>query len=364
MRIAVLITNDHKPSTFYSSFIRHATQTAFQQFCNKVNVFTSFKQLRSHQHEQDFIVVEETAATKGAFNLIEQTRLSSLVKKNKVEIIVNLMGRLTSIDKAKQILVLPCTSLSETKEKRINALLKKIQQQQQGIGSLIVCSQELQQHLINEWQIDESLITVISPFTTNAAEEISFDEREALKCTYADGEEYFLVKGITSEKRFIDLLKEFSKFKKWQQSRMKLVVMLNDEKLFEVCNKKLESYRYKIAVKLTREKAQQYALLLQGCYAVILDIEQINVFEEALHAFKNRAAVLLPTKIAELNFLKEACLLYSDTEPLCDKLIALYKDEALRSNMISTGITNYERHLMPDAVEKLWQVINTKAAAR
>jgi hypothetical protein len=116
----------------------------------------------------------------------------------------------------------------------------------------------------------------------------------------------------------------------------------------------LAGYKYIVAVKLIDESEDKEDKLIQASYAFIVDSTNTDVFFPAYTGFKNSVPVI--TNTSEGLSIK-AILLYNEQEELGDRLMALYKDEALRSNLIEEGKKEYRAQMMPDAEESLWRTI-------
>ncbi|HSK13255.1 MAG TPA: hypothetical protein VK907_08560 [Phnomibacter sp.] len=179
------------------------------------------------------------------------------------------------------------------------------------------------------------------------------------KHAFTDGKEYFLcADGWNDVQSATELLLHFSAFKKRMRSGMKLVLMGAGPEGKE-WPEKLSTYRYRNDVVVVPSPAKELACkLLAGAYALVQlpRATDVNRVMQALHA---GVPVLGPGTQVLGETAGDALLTCSDApgENLGQRLIQLYKDEAMRKEMMIKGRQKSLDHDPEAVAKKLWQGI-------
>lgn len=168
-----------------------------------------------------------------------------------------------------------------------------------------------------------------------------FEERQRVKEQYTGGREYFIYTGaIQPRKNLINLLKAFSQFKKRQRASWKLVLAgrlawKNDEFLTL-----LKTYKYRDDVVLTGYLPEDELVRLVGsAYALVYP----SLFEgfgvPVIEAMNCGVPPLTSAGTSMEEIGGEAALYFNPEDPadIADKLMLIYKDEHLRSELILKG---------------------------
>ncbi|MEP7318465.1 MAG: glycosyltransferase [Panacibacter sp.] len=205
--------------------------------------------------------------------------------------------------------------------------------------------------------------TILLPYTVSEAfKPLEWHDKLYIKSRFAENKEFFVaVLPGDDEKTFTELLKAFSKFKKWQQSSMQLILLPKEEGFSAAIEEKLDSYKYKDDVKLVNEAdkketadlmASAYALLhIAGSDADLLAVTAalqsatpvIAFYTESLYEYCGDAGIL----IKEPGY-----------EALGNELIQLYKNETLRGSMSEAAAKKSELFQQKKHAENLWQLLN------
>ena len=186
-----------------------------------------------------------------------------------------------------------------------------------------------------------------------------------IKATHADNNEYFLsILKDDDEENFMLLLRAFSKFKKWQQSSMKLLLLPKYEAFEKHIFEKLKTYKYREDVRLLEnlEETQlisvvasahsfvhissSFADLMVLSIALKCALPVITDKNEDVEEYCNNAAL----------FVKE-----SSVEFLGEALINLYKDENLHTQLKEAAEKQAVFLNREEYKTKLWQLIQTSA---
>jgi glycosyltransferase involved in cell wall biosynthesis len=149
---------------------------------------------------------------------------------------------------------------------------------------------------------------------------------------------YFLF--ITSSKevaQYISIMKAFSIFKKWQKSSLRLIILSTEKSAADLSS--LSSYKFREdVIVIKRRTSSSDSELYNGAYAII----SLSGHTAALCGLRSIASgVPLLTLDNEGNrsFFEDSCLYVKETESdLGQKMILVYKDESLRSELIQKGL--------------------------
>ena len=164
----------------------------------------------------------------------------------------------------------------------------------------------------------------------------AWEKRESLKQELTGGKEYFIVNAEdNSGKNIVNVLKAFSLFKKWQQSKMQLL-LVNPEDTPKI-NALLQTYKYRDDIKVISSATEpELATFIKAAMAYICFPENdITGYSTAVALQCNVPAITYDTGAVQETG-REA-VLYADpgnSEDIAGKMIKLYKDEKLRSRLI------------------------------
>ena len=156
-------------------------------------------------------------------------------------------------------------------------------------------------YAINDWASDflvkyykkynTKIKTAYLPTSTVA--HIDWVELAAAKNKLTEGAHYFLA--FQPLENFVDMLKEFSVFKKWQQTNMALVFIFENELAVWQANKLISGYTFKdsVIIKSIEELemswiAATYAITFNGTYfdkAILLNPNQPNFYIKRATAY-------------------------------------------------------------------------------
>lgn len=214
--------------------------------------------------------------------------------------------------------------------------------------------------IIERYKIPAGKIAVVHGAAGDHLLPLSWEEKEAVKNKYTAGREYFLAAGDTCTRdNLLTLLKAFSLFKKWQRSNMKLLVTGNLVLQHAGLAEKLKTYKYREDVVLAASPTEEASpLLTSAAYAVLhtgsLDGSGLAV----LDAMQCEVPVIAGnTAIPEIS--GEAALYTAPGDPdaLAKQMLALYKDENLRSRFIREGKERVRQFNWEQAAAACWQEI-------
>lgn len=217
---------------------------------------------------------------------------------------------------------------------------KKVFNKKNFIGALqnaeliIVPSEHYKTLLQNDFKLAESKIQVEKFQPSSYAKPLEWEEKQQIKEKYADGKDYF-VSIISAEKHeFINLLKAFTIFKKWQQSSMQLLIINSLETHTDFG--KLETYKHKSDVHLLNLNEEEKMKVLAAAYVCLHVVKH----ESVPFTITNAIFCETPVITSDLPVIKElageAALYTSPTnvDEISKNMITIYKDENLRKKQV------------------------------
>ena len=180
---------------------------------------------------------------------------------------------------------------------------------------------------------------VVSAWPSEVAAPLSTAEKEVVKQQYAAGKEYFLADVTPSdEDNITQLLKSFSLFKKRQLSNLQLILTgrkpLPESKL----SQRLETYKYRQDIHWC-EPADAEKQLTGAAYALLFPFERKTLGVPVLNAWKAEVPVIIEKNSGFREMAGEGVLVADKGDPasLAGHLMAVYKDEELRKDLIGKG---------------------------
>jgi glycosyltransferase involved in cell wall biosynthesis len=224
-------------------------------------------------------------------------------------------------------------------------------------NKLITLSTSVKEDLVTRRIVEDSKIQIIKPVVSSLFRPFNLEEKKWAKDAFTLGKEYFLFADDLSErKNVIGLLKAFSLFKKRQQTGFKLVIAGSVSPKFKSFHEKLANYKYREDVVFIPDPSiEDLASLMGGAYALIAPSRYEGVSYTVLRAIQAKTPMILGS-IKSMQEIADNAGLYFDlfsVQDLADKMMLLYKDETLRSKLISNGEMQQSKFSTAETVNKL-----------
>jgi len=188
-------------------------------------------------------------------------------------------------------------------------------------------------------------IKVISPKVNELLQPNDEDARDVVRYQYTQGDAYFLCTATLHEAaNIIPLLKGFSQFKKRTNSNMKLVLTGVKGEFSKGILQAIETYKYRNDLvfldKLTEADQRD---LFCSTYALVHPCRWERFGIPILNALKAGVAVLTAeeSSMSELAGMAGMFFNEEDGSEIGEKLIRVYNDEQMRSEMIGTGLLRF-----------------------
>ncbi len=219
---------------------------------------------------------------------------------------------------------------------------KWIKKQVTATETVFVLSEFTKEALIHFIPEAQNKAIVRAPKANSAYSQTDEDARDAIRYQNTGGDAYFIYKGpIHPAANIISLLKGFSIFKKRIGSNMKMVLCGPQGSYSADIMDSLEYYKYKNEVLLFPNSGPwEEQSLISSAYALVhtCPFERFGI--PVLHAMKAGVPVLTGENSSMSEFCGMAGMYFNAQEPedIGEKLIRIYNDEQMRSEMIGTGL--------------------------
>lgn len=346
-----------KPINGYALFVYHLLRFLTKQQSENDFIFVS-----DRPHAPEFFFDEEVRtiiAGPKINNRIQHKywydiKAPSLLKKYKADVFVSPAGYCSFNTRVPQCIMLPNLSflqpfstLSKTNLFFLKRHMRKVVEKAE---SIITFSNFSKTAILSNYPVEKEKLHVINNVAGDLFRCLDESEKTVVRAQYTGGKNYFIyADNVFPLKNLTNLLKAFSVFKKRQKTDWKLLLASSDrdKKFME----SLRSYKYRddiITVLLEDEK--QLAFLLGAAYGMVYPSSYQDQYIPLLQAMRSGIPVITSRGSAFEEIAGDAAL-YADVinqQELAEKMMLLYKDEALRSQLIEKGkgiaaVNNQER---------------------
>ncbi len=282
-------------------------------------------------------------------------KLPAILKRYKVDILINGSNPYNSKTKIPQILIVDPFDLQQANSKLNQSLHRS--------AGIVVLTNDSRQEVIQKYAISPQKIDVIPIAVDDVYRPIDFDQKEWIKNKYSQGIDYFLFAGpATLESNLIMLLKAFSHFKKWQKSAMRLLLVMDDiSRQSKSFLQSLQTYKYKDDVIILDNLSNgDLPLIYASAYVMICTFANMNALYSMLAAIKCSTPVIAVKNKITAEFFGETILSYEQPdqfEELGNLMMLLYKDENKRMEMINNGLAHVQKYNWLTATDMLWHLL-------
>lgn len=242
-------------------------------------------------------------------------------------------------------------------KKQTSILHKSLLKSIKDTDTVITFSKAFKQVLIEKVNGTDEKIKVVY----NIPEPLALPNTEvgfSIMERYTDGKAYFIYTGPIVAQPMLHLLKAFSIFKKRQKSGMKLLIV-NQGAADVAFGQTLVNYKYRSdVVYLEAPTENDLVALLSAAYAFV-NPYQFNTAHHLLQSLLAGVPVITVAnerikEIAAGAILNAAA---GNVADIADKMMMIYKDENLRSDMIKHGQLFKQNYSHQKTVNSIWQII-------
>ncbi|RYY69073.1 MAG: hypothetical protein EOO13_10570 [Chitinophagaceae bacterium] len=306
-----------------------------------------------------FVVIQPKARNILLLHYWHNFKLPSLLKKYQVTHFISETGALSLRTTIPQYLVVTNLSflLHKPVVKQVHAsYLKRYFPKFINKATAIFYTEEfIGDQLMETYPSATGKLTYVGHGLNNIYQPMNWEEKERFLETTTEGTEYFMAEcSPVTQPNILVLVKAFSLFKKRQKSSMKLLLLLRGVTK-EDCIKDFHLYKYREDVKfIVYENEAQYARFSAAAYAHIYLPAQMLADNTGLNALASGTALItIQNKMAQRMY-GEAALFANLTEKdLAEQMMALYKDELLRKQLIERGLALVAPYTWATTIEKI-----------
>lgn len=263
-----------------------------------------------------------------------------------------------------QIILFPDLALLHTNNKALTwqqYAAKNLARTTEKATKIISYSSTVEAALANKTSIEKQKCFVL-PYSVNELfKPMEWHDKLYIKSRFAENKEYFVaVLPDSDEKIFTELLKSFSKFKKWQQSNMQLLLLPKEESFSSAIENKLDLYKFRSDVKLINDADnKETANIIATAYAMLHYAEKDGELWAVTAALQCGTPVISFANESMQEYCGEAAAFATEQtcEAFGDQLIFLYKDENLRTKMSEAAQEASKKYDQKEHAASLWQLL-------
>jgi glycosyltransferase involved in cell wall biosynthesis len=360
MRIAVI---EHSEAGDYAEYIRSLIEEGARQNNYQVKTWSNSVPAFQQQIDKDaiiYIYIESRSPV--LLNWLYKTRIPSILKRSKAEFVVDLNGIASPKIKIPQVIVAGESFLNNNK-KELNSIERfagKHFSQSAKIAKNILAytRRNLTAYDLNQNELQPVLFSAPAIFKT-----FEWHEKIMVKAQQADNKEYFIsVIEDNAVDDFVLLLQAFTKFKKWQQSSMQLLVLAKYESLSTAIKEKHKTYRYRDDVRLIEDvEEKQIAAVVASAHTFIhMDTDKPHLLIVSI-ALQCSLPIISFANDDVKEYGGDAVLFCAEknANALGDVIIRIYKDENLHTQLKEKAKAQSVLLNRKECEDKLWTLITT-----
>jgi glycosyltransferase involved in cell wall biosynthesis len=365
MRIAVI---EHVDSGDYAEYISSLLNEMAREHNFQIKSWNNSVPASQQEISTDaliYIYIESMSPV--LLNWLYRVKIPSILKKTRAQIVVDLNGVASAKITLPQVICI-AQSFFYKDEKLLNGIEKFASRQlveSSAIAKSIVYSKQRAEKLP---KINAQLKQAVPFSSPDIFRKFEWHEKMMVKAQHAGNNEFFIaVIDDNAVHDFVLLLQAFTKFKKWQQSSMRLMVLPKYETLSEEIVERHKTYKYRDDVILLHDADEKLvADIVASAYAFI----HIAPLAPDLLALATALKCSLPVISFEDEDVKEyageAVLFASEKTPaaLGEIIIKLYKDENLQAQLKEKAQQQSVLLARKQCADNLWQLIESAGSKK
>ena len=363
MRIGVIHHSDDV-SNDYAAYIAALIDNTAEENSYTINDYEQLLRFREPlKGDNAFMHVIIPASKKFSLKYWYNAKLLGIVKKYRLEKLICTYG-IGVNSNVHQLLLFPEIAVLQQEKKLLwqEYAAKNLGKSVERSSAIITYSNTSKEKLENATVLNTEKILVM-PYSVNEIfQPMEWHDKLYIKSRFSQNTEYFVaVLPDNDEKSFVELLKAFSKFKKWQQSGMQLLLLPKEETFSSAIENKLDTYKYKNDVKLINDAdMKETANIIATAYALLHITTKDSDLWPVSAALQCGTPVLAYYTESMQEYCGEAGSFVREHghEQFGEQLISLYKDETLRTKMSEAALEKAKLYNQKEHAVKLWELIN------
>ncbi len=357
MRILIIQNTDEKTSD-YAEYICGLITDYAKWLGYEILHFDTLKSLNEKKDNGIFILQNLKTALPG---FLFEKKIAAHFKKAGIDLFINLTEKFRANINLPQIMGTDENIFTRNKKKFISTYKNR-----NGKNDLILITfadseKEKFKNFTEENDIDVFQI----PFTaSNEFKTFEWPDKVLIKAQYAGNKEYFLCLGGENESLLLEVLKGFSKFKKWQQSSMQLILVMDETAWLDNFIEKLKSYRYTNDVQIIRDiNISQLSCLFASAYSFIHATKVQENLEPIVSAMQCSIPIICTDTPAFREYAGDAALYMPvfDAAEISKNMIGVYKNEIYKAQMEKSAKEESHKYNRDEVSKKLWMLMESLA---
>lgn len=205
-------------------------------------------------------------------------------------------------------------------------------------------------------------LTVV-PFCGNKDYKVwEWHDKVLTKSEFTSGKEYFIcILDDKDEGLWVTVLKAFSKFKKWQQSTMQLILLPKHDIVPLDVMVKLGNYKYREDVQTPEGITEKEKANLFGCAYAVIHIPQndadLQPVADALQCGVPVITTATSTSLKEYGNNTGITVASADPELLGDAIITMFKNEEQKTQMADNAKSQAEEIKRDELAKTFWELV-------
>ncbi|MBS1746961.1 MAG: glycosyltransferase [Bacteroidetes bacterium] len=356
MRIAII---EHAESGDYAEYIYSLIEEKAKEHNYQIKTWSSsVPAFQQHLEDDAIIFIHIEKKSNWLLNWLYHVKIPSILRKTKMQAVIDLNGVGSSKIHIPQFIIAG-EALLNKKLDTLNAIENYAAKNfaaslQTASGCFIYSDRSSVTDNINPAKTHFIPYTAPGFFRT-----YEWHDKLMIKANYSENKEFFLsVVGDNAVDDFVLLLQSFSKFKKWQESNMQLLVLPKHDYFDTAITEKVKTYKYRDDVKLIENTEDtQIATIFASAHSYL----QMNVQRPDLQIIAIALQCSLPIISFDNSDVKEyagdAALFCKDKNAagFGNSIIKLYKDESLYSQLKQAAFDKSATFKRKEFADKLWQ---------
>lgn len=347
MRIAFLI-NDKADAVKVQLGLAWLQHLAQAEPDDQFLLWTSKRRLPSFPKN---VRVETLPPIGNFFSIKTRWTLRKRIKEGSPDLLVTLSDAFLFKTDCPQIVI-----FSDTQADSTNSTLRVLRKKCLLAAATIFPSGAAATHWQSLLPIAKDRIHLITPLPFPAGKPLNPAEKMKCQLEFTEGRQFFmLAEELQDEAQLVELLKAFSLFKKRQQTNMKLVLPFAPDQKLNSFVQKLASYKFREDIIITGAISDDArTCLVAAAYALLLVDSTGGIERGIVEALQLEQPFLVPRTVSAEELAGPSALY---TEPgnlqdLANKMMLIYKDEALRTQLILQGREQYARIMEATPLER------------
>jgi len=294
-------------------------------------------------------------------------KLPSILAQIKADVVVNLNGIYSKATKVPQLLAFSDIAFLNSPQKVKAAwkklVIKNIAAYSAGAKAAFTYSQHAAT-VLNK--ITQNILQVV-PYCAGKDYKVwEWHDKVLTKAEFTSGKEYFICTlDDENEELWLTILKAFSKFKKWQQSTMQLILVPKHEIVPLKILDKMSTYKYRDDVQMLDGLSEKEKANLFGCaYAVIhIPVNDADLLPVAEALQCGVPVVTTATSESLKEYGKDAGITVAaiDAELLGDAIINMFKNEEQKTQMAHNAKSQAEEIKRDNIARAFWELVEKTA---